>query len=311
MKSEEEKQVFVAEQKTDDPKEKIEEKVTEEVREGDPLEENENEIGSDTERVENNSENELGNDTESTGTPMGSEVENLGEDLGEDSEEHKNELGNNEEILEEEEPIHTEETEGDPLEEEPPTAGQERASSKKEMTDEYKEMLIKWSVDGINFLDEMKTQICVALGGGYASDYAAKKQVKEMFLESTRELLKEKEIGPPSPMQAFLMALAAMTVPSVLLVGYRRYTKPDLSNQPIREKVAASAAPEDQIQYKDTIEYKEGRTRFKIHSSGAYQYDLDGEYVSADVSDAYPSAEVQKLLDEGKTSSEIKKIIYG
>lgn len=251
----------------------------------------------------NESEKDTGNHLEDVETPIETDLEEIQEDGEEELENPENDLENDSE-----EEIYSTETTEDPLTElEDP---EPNPLSKKELTDEYKELLNKWAINGINFLDDLKVQVCIALGGGYASDYAAKDPIKEMFLESTRLLLKEKSVAAPTPMQAFLAALAAMTLPSIVMVSFRRYTQTHTTSR-LRAKAEPSDIPQAQTDYTNTIEYQEGRTKFKVHRSGAYQYDLDGEYVSADISDAYPSPEIQKLLDEGKKSSEIKKIIYG
>jgi hypothetical protein len=103
-----------------------------------------------------------------------------------------------------------------------------------------------------------------------------------------------------------------MTAPPIMLVLFRRNIRPALNN-PTREKVEASGEAQAQTDYKNTVEYKEGRDQFKVHPNGSYMYGLEGrdDYVSANIADAYPSPEVQKLIDEKIKPAKIKKIIYG
>jgi hypothetical protein len=150
------------------------------------------------------------------------------------------------------------------------------------------------------------------LGGGYASDYATSSFVKNSLITSAKELAQQTDMKPPSPVQVLMLSLLAMTAPPVLLVLFRRNIRP-ASNNPNREKVEASEAAQAQTDYKNTTEYQEGRDQFKTHPNGAYMYGLGGreDYVSANIADAYPSPEIQKLIDEGVQPSKIKKIIYG
>ncbi|BDS12755.1 hypothetical protein [Aureispira anguillae] len=182
--------------------------------------------------------------------------------------------------------------------------------SKKELSQDYKNKLEEWGKTGLDFLDEMKVNLCVAIGGGQKSEYAADKKVKKMFFEATQELLKSKELKAPTPTQAFLLALAMMIGPSLGLAAFRKYTQPDLENRVLPEKAAASTVPQAQTDYRSTKEYQKGRTRFKVHANGSYLYNTEGEYTEVKYAEDYPSPEVQKLIDEGKKSSEIKNIIY-
>jgi hypothetical protein len=266
------------------------------------LEESETDSGSDLEETGKDSKKPL-EDLEKPLEDTGSHLE----DLGTDSENDLEGAGNDSE--KEETVTKTESTE-DPLadEDDPEPSDPEEP----EVSDEYREWMSKMAINSINYIDEIKTQVCVALGGGYASDYATSSFVKNSLISSAKELAQQKEMGAPSPMQMFMMSLIAMTAPPIMLVLFRRNIRPALNN-PTREKVEASEEAQAQTDYKNTVEYKEGRDQFKVHPNGAYMYGLGGreDYVSANIADAYPSPEVQKLIDENLKPAKIKKIIYG
>jgi hypothetical protein len=310
--------------------------VAKQISDGDPLavsdkdSENQNvkDLESDLEDPENNSEKDLEDiqkesekGLESTEKTLETDLEGLGEESEKDLEEAEkpleDQLGSTEESdqgnsenLKEEEKVTTVVSTVDPLEEEEDPEPNEPEDPI--VSDEYRKWISKMSVDIINYVDELKTQVCVAFGGGFASDYATSSFVKNSLITSAKELASQKDMKPPSPMQMFLMSLGAMTAPPVMLILFRKYIKPAPTNLN-REKAEASDQPEAQTDYKNIIEYEQGRDQFKVHASGAYMYGLGGreDYVSATIADAYPSAEVQKLLDEGKNSAEIKKVIYG
>lgn len=293
--------------------------VAKQISDGDPLKESEidsesqnrNVLETELEENENEIENDLESESKSDEKPMETGLEDIEKEKGEVLEGDETASDENKESSNEEEPVTKAESDGDPLMDGDPDPEPIEPEEPK-VSDEYRALISKWAIDGINFIDEIKTEVCVALGGGYASDYATKPFIKKMFLDSTKELLKQKEIGPPSPLQAFLFSLAAMTAPPILMVLFRRNIKP-AANNPNRQKVEASEEAQAKTDYTNTVEYQEERDQFKVHASGAYMYGLGGreDYVSAQVADAYPSSEVQKLIDEGKTSAEIKKIIYG
>jgi hypothetical protein len=298
-----------------------EDSVLKETSESDPLAEqkgdSENQTGSNLESDLEESETDSGSDLEETGKDSKKPLEDLEkpledtgshlEDLGKDSKTDLEGAGNDSE--KEETVTKTESTE-DPLaeEEDPEPSDPEEP----EVSDEYREWMSKMAINSINYIDELKTQICVAFGGGYASDYATSSFVKNSLISSAKELAQQKEMGAPSPMQMFMMSLIAMTAPPIMLVLFRRNIRPALNN-PTREKVEASEEAQAQTDYKNTVEYKEGRDQFKVHPNGAYMYGLGGreDYVSANIADAYPSPEVQKLIDENLKPAKIKKIIYG
>ncbi|WP_052596074.1 hypothetical protein [Aureispira sp. CCB-QB1] len=270
------------------------------------LEDSENNSGKNLEDSENNS----GKNLETVEKPLETDLEEIEEEDGKVLEEYENgENGNSGTAFQGEKVTKVESTE-DPLGDEPDPEPEE--PEEPEVSDEFRLWLSKMAVDGINYLDEIKAQICVAFGGGYASDYATNSFVKKSLITSAKELANQKDLKPPSPMQVFLMSLAAMTAPPILLVLFRRHIKPAPQNVN-REKAEADDIPEAVTDYTNTAEYQEGRKQFKVHPSGAYMYGLGGrnDYKSAGVADCYPSPEVQKLINEGKTSSEIKKIIYG
>lgn len=267
---------------------------------------NEENLGTNLEDPENN----FGNDLETDENPLETDLEEMGEDDGETVEGDENGDNGSSGIAFQGEKVTKVESTEDPLGDEPDPEPEE--PEEPEVSDEFRLWLSKMAVDGINYLDEIKTQICVALGGGYASDYATSSFVKKSLITSAKELANQKDLKPPSPMQVFLMSLAAMTAPPILLVLFRRNIKPAPQNVN-KEKVEAGDIPEAVTDYTNTTEYKEGRDQFKVHSNGAYMYGLGGreDYISAGVADCFPSPEVQKLINEGKTSKEIKKIIYG
>ena len=301
----------VAEKVTENnpPTEEIKtDEVVQETTQFDPLAESGEELGSqpgeDAEDTPEETEKDSGNIGEEIEKTDGNAIEDLEkplegienplENIGNDAEEHEKVL-----IVEEKEDPLINEDDPEPRDPEEP-----------EVSDEYREWMSQMAVNGINFIDELKTKVCVALGGGYASDYATSSFVKNSLVTSFKELAQQKEMAAPSPMQVFLMSLGAMTAPSILLVLFRRNIRPvaDHSN---REKVEASNEPEAKTDYTNTIEYQEGRKKFKVHAKGAYMHCFKGEYVNANIADSYPSPEVQKLIKDGVKPSEIKKIIYG
>ena len=181
----------------------------------------------------------------------------------------------------------------------------------KEPSAEYKKKLEGWGRTGLDYVDDMKATICVAIGGGHVSEYAADNGIKDAFFEATLELAKHKEFKAPTPTQAFIVALLAMIIPSLGLAGFRKFTKKVESFEP-PQKQAASDLPQAKTDYTSTKEYQAGRKKFKIFASnGAYQYDNKDAYVAIKYANDYPSPEIQKLLDENKSSSEIKNILYG
>lgn len=210
----------------------------------------------------------------------------------------------------------------DPLEIEEPigtsnTQGNSTAQEPKNIHKTYGDKLRDWGITGIDFMDDLKSVMCVAIGGGQKHEYKADKKIKKAFFEATEELLKTTEIKPPTPMQVFLMALAAMTLPSLGLAGYRRFLAPKMEEvieevpQQNQVEHTASQAPSDQVGYAHTKEVKEGRTRFKVFSNGKYQHDEKGDYIGIEDSYETPSPEIQKLIDEGLSSAEIKATVYG
>lgn len=195
--------------------------------------------------------------------------------------------------------------------------GNSTSENPKNIHKTYGDKLRTWGITGIDFMDDMKAVLCVAIGGGHKHEYKADKHIKKTFFEATEELLKTTEIKPPTPMQVFLMALAAMTLPSLGLAGYRKFLAPKMEE--VKDEIpqsnpsdsAAQQAPSDKVGYAHTKEVKEGRTRFSVFANGMYQYDSSKNYIGVD--DAYetPSPEIQKLIDEGRTSAQIKETVYG
>jgi hypothetical protein len=263
-----------------------------------------------------------------------SDLDNLMNDWGEEDEDDLAELGLDE--IEEEENNPLEEYEGEPSSdrEEPPTEKveeiKERISSEK--NSKNLERL------GAKFLDKadlFKANLCSQLGGQHMAEYVADDEMKEILIECIKEYLATKEVSELSPFGALMAALAMWTLPPLGIALMDRFqlkkeTKKEIKaankkktsknlNEAITEieatEVIEEEAPQGEAQtdYSHLKEHQEKRKSFSVNADGKYNRVPNGKtYIKVEISDEYPSPEIQEWLDEGKKDREIRKLLgYG
>lgn len=189
---------------------------------------------------------------------------------------------------------------------------------------DFKVILRDFGMTGLDLLEEVLCNMNMAIGGGHKADYAINTKVKKAFFDSSLQLMRQKEVAPPTPMQLFLLALGAMVLPGLGKAVFRRFTRPApvLAAQKQPNAHTEQAMPQQEYAkppetYTDTPEFMQHRTKFMVFGeTGCYQYRWfeeknKFEYVKQALADEKPSEKIQKLIDEGKDNTEIKKILYG
>jgi hypothetical protein len=255
-------------------------------------------VEDDSEEFVEDSENDSENDSEDVGNYSG-------EDSGNGLEDSENDWDEPE--------IDTEESDEDPLdveEEEAIYVDAEEYVEDMGIEKELKDLLDDMGELMIESADEFKVSMCVALGGGHPSQYAAKPKLQKKLLESIKLVLKHKDFSLPTPGQTVLGILAMMTLPPISMALINKYTGRNSDKTP-RYQEQPSEEDTNRVDYSHTKEFKSGRTRFNTFKSGMYRYDSKGTYISEKYADDGPSIEIQQLLNEGKTSSQIKDLLYG
>lgn len=257
-----------------------------------------------------------------------SDLDNLMNDWDEEDEEDLAELGLD---IEEEENDPLEEYEGEPSSdtEEPPTEKveeiKERISSEK--NSKNLERL------GAKFLDKadfFKANLCSKVGGQHMAEYVADDEMKEILIECIKEYLATKEVSELTPFGALMAAMAMWTLPPLgvaLLDRFQLKKETKTANKQKTSKNLNEAATEieatevieeeepqgeAQTDYSHLREYQEQRKIFELNKEGKYRRTAKGTYIKIDITNEYPSPQIQEWLDEGKKGREIRKLLgYG
>jgi hypothetical protein len=186
--------------------------------------------------------------------------------------------------------------------------------------------------DLVDVLDDAKADLCVAIGGGDKSRYRGKKKYKKKLKKSIKLAFAEGGISfEMSPKQSIGFYLLLLLAPSAVMAYIDRRAAKKGKEQTIAKEASTEAnhksdeAPApgtqptrsalsdlQQLDYSQTPEAMENRTRFAIYkSSGCYHYPNNKDYVNVDESTVKPSPMIQALFDAGFSASEIKQIVHG
>ncbi len=180
------------------------------------------------------------------------------------------------------------------------------------------EYYLKMGVDVLNMVDGWIANSLAVYGGGHPNEYKTHAGLKQQIVIAGIEVLKHKKIKAPTPTQTLIGLLLAMVVPPLIKAGYKKYMLPPAPTA--APTVVPSPRPQEEaenteVNYQNCHEFQENRQFFKVQSSnGSYQTQLvDGkwQYVKVNETIQMPSPEIQKLIDEGLSSKQIKNIIYG
>lgn len=248
-------------------------------------------------------------------------------DFDEETEENEDYLGDNaQDDFDDDNPI--EETEDDPLDNyiEDPTereSYEEKSNPVEEIRkatgDSPKNLqnLSKLGEMVLDMADTWKAQLCSAYSGQAPAEYTSDMAAKKALIEAFKEYFNSQEIKAPSPFGTLMIALALWGLPSIGTAIWHKY---QLKKEEKKKAVQPQPKPVVQVQeetgeaatdYTQTKEYKENRRLFTIHKTkGTYNRTASGTFSQINVSDEYPSPEIQQLIDEGKKCPEIRNIIY-
>lgn len=235
-----------------------------------------------------------------------------------------------------------EEEENDPLEayegepssdtEEPPTEKveeiKERISSEKNSKN-----LDRLAAKFLNSADLFKANLCSRLGGQHAAEYVADDEMQSILIDCIKEYLATKEVSEPTPFGALMAALAMWTLPSLGIALLDRFEWKKESKTANKKKTSKNLkeaateikstavveegeeAPEGEAQtdYSHLKEYQEKRKSFSVNADKKYNRVANGKtYIKVELSNEYPSPEIQEWLNEGKKDREIRKLLgYG
>lgn len=165
---------------------------------------------------------------------------------------------------------------------------------------------------GLDMLDAWKSQLCSAIGGDHPAEYTSEEKHKEALLAAFQEYLRSQEFKAPTPFGTLMIALAIWGLPSISMAFMQKYEFLPSARSEQKKREAEQATAEAKTDYSHLKEFKEGRRLFTIHKTkGTYNRSPKGTFSAIDVSDEYPSPEIQALIDQGKTSPEIRTLLYG
>ncbi len=302
---------------------KKESQIKDEISKEDPFEkafENEvgNDVGNDSETLQEEHVQDMENTSEALGMGVQDDSARLEQDGEDDWEDDlQDDWGDDSQDDGEGSEMDEEEAEDDPLEGE---EGEPMTDAKEyfedlDMGEDMQQLIEEMGMDAIEMFDDFKVNLCVAIGGGHPSQYAAKPKLQKRLYKSINLVLRHKQFKAPTAGKTLLMVLFMMTVPPLSTALVQKYLLPKMMAKAAPTPLEQAAAePIDAIDYKATKEYKEGRTRFDTYATtGMYMYKSGEkrEYIQVKFADEAPSPEIQKLLEAEKTSAEIKKIVYG
>ena len=176
-------------------------------------------------------------------------------------------------------------------------------------------------------IDDSKAMICSAISGESPARYASDKRLNKALLKAFANYMRSNNVKKPSPLGSLLLVLAMWGLPSLgAAFFHRNKAKKAAKKQALKkakevgdsivedleiEGEAQSDNPETSFDYTQLKEYQENRRIFTVHKeSGCYNRTAKGQFCKTSLSDEKPSPLIQRMLDEGLTSADIRERIY-
>lgn len=177
----------------------------------------------------------------------------------------------------------------------------------------------------IEKLDDSKAMLCSAISGESPARYASDKKLNKALLKAFVNYLRSNNVKTPSPLNALLLVLLMWGLPTLGAAFFHRSKakkaakkraakKAERTESIIEDLEIEGEAQSDSIQeidYTNLKEYQEGRRLFTVHKeTGLYNRTPKGQFCKTSLANEKPSPVIQRMLDEGLASAEIREIIY-
>lgn len=187
------------------------------------------------------------------------------------------------------------------------------------------ELLEELGEMAIEKLDDSKAMLCSAISGESPARYASDKKLNKALLKAFVNYLRSNNVKTPSPLNALLLVLLMWGLPTLGAAFFHRSKakkaakkraakKAERTESIIEDLEIEGEAQSDSIQeidYTNLKEYQEGRRLFTVHKeTGLYNRTPKGQFCKTSLANEKPSPVIQRMLDEGLASAEIREIIY-